>query len=123
MATTLIHSYDTLFDAESAQQQLLASGFSSDHIHLTVREDEAGPVQGNFIVGNGGGDPGARLDSPRGAGVDDKRDYEREFKESVQRSTYLLTVDADDDGEKERAAEILHRYGGADLHPGSAKSR
>jgi hypothetical protein len=116
MTTTLIHSYDTLFDAESAQQQLLASGFSSENIHLTVKEDEAGPVQGNFTVGNGTHDDSAELDPGEPPGVHNNEIYERDFKDVVQRGTYLLTVDADDDTQRQRAREILHRYGGVDLH-------
>jgi hypothetical protein len=116
MATTLIHSYDTLFDAESAQQQLLASGFSSENIHLTVKEDDAGPVQGNFTVGNATSDNSAELDPGEPSGVHNDEVYERDFKDAVQRGTYLLTVDADDDTERQRASEILQRYGGVDLH-------
>ena len=116
MATTLIHSYDTLFDAESAQQQLLASGFASENIHLTVKEDEAGPVQGNFTVGNGTSDYSAALDPGEPAGVNNDETYERDFKDPVQRGTYLLTVDTDDDAQHQRASEILQRYGGIDLH-------
>lgn len=116
MATTLIHSYDTLFDAESAQQQLLASGFASENIHLTVKEDEAGPVQGNFTVGNGTRDYSAALDPTEPSGVNNDETYERDYKDPVQRGTFLLTVDADDDTQRQRASEILHRYGGNDLH-------
>ena len=116
MATTLIHSYDTLFDAESAQQQLLAAGFASENIHLAVKEDEAGPVQGNFTVGNGTSDYSAKLDPTEPAGVNNDETYERDFRDAVQRGTYLLTVDADDDTARKRASEILQRYGGIDLH-------
>jgi hypothetical protein len=124
MATTLIHSYDTLFDAESAQQQLLASGFSSENIHLTVREDEAGPVQGNFTVGNGTSDYSARLDPTEPSGVNNDETYERDFKDTMQRGTFLLTVDADDEAQRRRASEILQRYGGLDMHvPPAGNSR
>jgi hypothetical protein len=116
MATTLIHSYDTLFDAESAQQQLLASGFTSENIHLTVKDDDGGPVEGNFTVGNGTSGFGARFDPTEPPGVDDDETYERDFKDPMQRGTFLLTVDADDDTARQRASEILHRYGGIDLH-------
>ena len=52
MSHTLIKVYDDFSAAQNAREQLLASGFSSSSVHLSSRDDEAGPVEGNFTVGN-----------------------------------------------------------------------
>lgn len=117
MPHTLIYSYDTLFDAESAQQQLMAAGIAADSIHLTVTQDEAGPMEGNFTVGNGRGEshdrPGVADNSP--SGVQNHEVYERDFQPAAQHGTILLTVDLDAEDEEPRVTEILERYGGNNL--------
>jgi hypothetical protein len=53
MANTIVRVYDSFFNAERVRNELLAAGFSSDDVRFDVKEDEAGPVDGNFIVGSG----------------------------------------------------------------------
>jgi len=121
MPNTLIHSYDTLFDAESAQQQLVAAGFPRDCIHLTVTQEEAGPVQGNFTVGDGGSFGTERADNVP-SGLNNSEIYARDYKEVANRGQFLVTVDAGDDDQERRASEILNRYGGIDVQEVSGRA-
>jgi len=60
----LLRSFGTLDEMMAARQALLAAGLPADRIETRVIQDEAGPVEGNFLVGNGrtthGGPPGCR---------------------------------------------------------------
>ncbi|HZF79538.1 MAG TPA: hypothetical protein VEZ89_07080, partial [Rubrivivax sp.] len=64
----LVRSYASLDDATHTRQALLNEGIDPDQVLLQVIQDEAGPVEGNFVVGNGrtahGGEPGAVLAGP-----------------------------------------------------------
>lgn len=104
MATTILRVYDNFSNAENARNALLSCGFSSSRVNLNVKEDEAGPVQGNFIVGNtpSFGDAG--------------RTYADDYAEVVQRGAYLLRVDADDDDQASLASRIMDRLGGIDIN-------
>lgn len=113
MANTLVRTYDSISDADNARKKLLASGFPSASVHLASKEDEAGPGESNFAVGN--------ADSGRGVvrglvelltGNDDDS-YRHNFSDAAQRGTCLLTVDANDDDQLARASDILDRPPGA----------
>ena len=111
MPNTLVRVYDTLASAEHARQQLLASGFPSDNVHLDSRLDEAGPVEGNGLLdakdmGNGPADgPITQV-----LGVEERTDAYNN-SEPVWRGTFLLTVDAEDEAQSARATEIMDRLG------------
>lgn len=100
MADELVRIYDRLADAEQARERLLASGFAPSNVHLSARDDEAGPVEGNFVAGNGRETRDRREDG-----------YHTNFARVVQRGTCMLTVDAEDEGRRQRATEILDRLG------------
>lgn len=110
MANTLVRTYDSISTANNVRKELLASGFPSSSVHLASKEDEAGPVEGNFAVGNADAGNGV----VRGlvellTGGDDG--YRHNFSDPVQRGTCLLTVDANDDEQLARASDILNRSG------------
>lgn len=115
MSHTLIKVYDDFSAAQSAREQLLASGFSSSSVHLSARDDEAGPVEGNFTVGNKDRDTkgaGGLFRSLLGGHDDPTASddvYTRKFENVVQRGMYMLTVDATDDNEAARASDIINR--------------
>lgn len=119
MSNTLIRIYDDLSVAQNAREQLLASGFPSSSVHLSSRDDEAGPVEGNFTVGNKDRDTSGATglfrsllgghDDPTGS--DDV--YTRKFANVVQRGMYMLTVDASNENEAARASDIMNQYGAA----------
>jgi hypothetical protein len=118
MATTLISVYDHLSAADQARDELLASGFAADCVHLVAQENEAGPVKGNFTVGDAGRD----RDKKRGlfgAGNNDEV-YARDYANPQYRAEIMLTVDAEDEQQSRMAADIMHRYGAVRVDRGAS---
>lgn len=119
MPTTVVRIYDKLSIAEQARDQLLSSGFSSDRIHLSSNQDEAGPMENNFILDekDTGGGPMHRF-----FGTEERADaYDN--ANPVWRSSYLLTVDTDDDEQLELASDIMERIGATDPDEKTAARR
>lgn len=126
MANTLVRVYDKFSDAESARNALLASGFAPDSVHLISQEDEAGPVEGNFILeykDTEKGDDRSVFDALFGR--DDPNEGQGRT-EVAWRGSYLLTVDADDGDQFTRAFDITKKFGAIDVgermskHPGAS---
>ncbi len=92
--------------AERARAELLAAGFARDSVELSPTGDEAGPTQGNFTVG----------DTPE---VKGGTDYVDTYLPDDDRSDSMciVRVDAADEGQAQRASEILERHGAADADP------
>jgi hypothetical protein len=123
MAITVIRIYDDFYAAEQARTELLQSGFVETCVHLTTREDEAGPACGNFVL------PGkARApDKEKGffgnlfSGVRIAHNSENSHARQNRSGqigpygVYLLTVDAGDEFQYDRAADIMNRYGAFDV--------
>lgn len=123
MPTTVVRIYDKLAVAEQARDQLLSSGFSSERIHLSSNLDEAGPVENNFILDEkdrGSGPPGGAMD--RLLGNEERTDAYGNAT-PVWRSSYLLTVDTDDDEQLELASDIMERIGAMDPDDHVARNR
>lgn len=124
MPNPLVRVYRNLAAAEQARTQLLASGFLADHVHLSARDDEAGPVEGNFIVGNGIGDErhrrgiGASLDSSSRFNNDI---YEQDYQSQASGGNYVLLVDAEAEPDRQRACDIMDRLGAVDIEQRSAR--
>jgi len=111
MSKPLVSVYDTLASAENARNALLASGFSSDCVHLSSNEDEAGPVEGNFALEYKDADNDndrSFLDS-----LLDRDDINEGLgrQEVTWRGNYLLTVDAADEEQFNRASAITGKFG------------
>jgi hypothetical protein len=98
MEKPLIYVFDDLTTADRVREELLSCGFDRSAVELTVREDEAGPVQGNFTVG----------DDPT---VKGGTDYEDTYANPTQRGTCLLTITPVDPTQTEYAIKLLARYG------------
>ena len=52
METALIYVFDDFDMAQKARAELIQYGFDKDAVELRISDDEAGPVQGNFTVGD-----------------------------------------------------------------------
>jgi hypothetical protein len=108
MPTTLISVYDRLPAADHARNELLASGFDIDCVHLSAQEDEAGAMKSNFTVGN----PDRPINQRERFGPDnDDQTYARSYAGPQRHAEILLTVDAKSDEQTRRAADILQRCG------------
>lgn len=121
MSNTLIRVYDHLANAERARNALVSSGFSSENVHLSAADDEAGPVQGNFVLEYKDADRASdksSLDS-----MLDRDDVNEGLgrQDVAWRGTFLLTVDVQDDEQLARAADITQQFGavGASRRPPS----
>jgi hypothetical protein len=103
---TLIYVFDEMATAQRVRDELLKCGFDPAGVRLSSCDDEAGPVQGNFTVG----------DSPAAVGG---TDYEETYAHPRQRGTCLLTIAPVDPTQAEYAIKLLARYGASD-DPGTA---
>lgn len=123
MPTTVVRIYDKLSIAEQARDQLLSSGFSSDRIHLSSNQDEAGPMENNFILDDKDTGHGPRSGPlHRFFGTEERTDAYGSAH-PVWHSSYLLTVDTDDDEQLELASDIMERIGATDSDESTARSR
>lgn len=107
MATRMIRIFDQYADAEAARDALLAAGYARDAVRVSVRDDEAGPVQGNFTVGN-------ITEAPGGTG-EANHTYARNDKNLAQRGLCMVVLDAVEGPEAGAAAALLDRFGGRDI--------
>jgi hypothetical protein len=111
----LVKVFDSFGAAERARNELLHSGFAEPDVYLRAPDDEAGPVEGNFVLDSSDtdevGKPGL-LD--RMLGREDKRKY-RITPEPVWRGAYMLSVEADSDDRLSMANDIMCRFGAVDI--------
>lgn len=107
MATKMIRIFDQYADAEAARDALLAAGYARDAVRVSVRDDEAGPVQGNFTVGNA-------TEAPGGMG-EGHHTYARNYENVAQRGLCMVEVEAVDGPQTAAASELMARYGGRDI--------
>lgn len=114
MANTLVSVYDRFDDAEKARNELLHCGFTPTCINLSSNQDEAGPVEGNFTVGDHLPHQGGIKGMFRGL-IGEDLSYENNYASVVQRGNYVLTVDIDDESQANQASDILQRCGARDI--------
>ncbi|QNB00379.1 hypothetical protein [Massilia sp. Se16.2.3] len=99
----IVRVFSTFEGADSARKELLAEGFDRAGIEIAVTSDEAGPGQGNFLVG----------DTPSVKGGTDYKDV---FAPHAHGTAHcVMTVGAADAAQSERAAVILARHGAHDI--------
>lgn len=96
MFMPMIRSFEVYEEADAARAEMLAAGLPADELNLRVIQDEAGPVEGNFLVGNGR----AADDDP----------YTTNFEKAVTRGTFLLEVHSRDAGLRDVATGIFQRH-------------
>jgi hypothetical protein len=92
----IIFSFDTLESASSAREALRRDGFAAHRLHLRTIEDEAGPVEGNFLIGD--------------------------VCATISRAAHLLEVQVADSEESALACECAQRHGGCDVHARNSRA-
>jgi hypothetical protein len=127
MAPGVLRSFESFEAAQAVRTALIDAGLSADAVRIDVREDEAGPVEGNFMSGNGRGPsvtgPGVVPD------VSPKVPYETNFAKVVTRGVYLLIVERIPPSCRAAVAGLLAESPGVDLNsivpppPSSPSSR
>ena len=98
MEHAVVRIFDVFEHAEEARAALLADGFDPAEISFSIANDEAGPVEGNFTVGN------LPVES-------DRHTYDRNYAKPNQTAQCLFTVAASDAVQAGRADAILARFG------------
>ena len=102
MTGCLLRMYDSLEHAEMARNALLSAGYSADQVQIEAMNSEAGPVAGNFAVGNSS-------DHSNHLGIGDSGDYADNFKGVRQGAIIKLTVAVDSDSSHAQANQVLDR--------------
>jgi hypothetical protein len=126
MSNPLLRAYDRFEDAEQARNEILANGIPPERVQLNALEDEAGPVEGNFVLdekdtGKGPTEPGGDASHDL-LGTEERTDAYNN-SEPVWRASHVLVVMTDDDRQRRQAAEIMDRYGGIDVEQRTAAAR
>jgi hypothetical protein len=111
MANTLVRVYDNLGAAQNARNALLLSGFPPSRIDLRSNVDEAGPVEGNFVLDYENTEKGPLSDYSDSL-FDSEVNAEGGMKPDVmERGNHVLTVDTSDEEELARASDITRKFG------------
>jgi hypothetical protein len=107
-APPLFRTFDRFEDAERARDALLAAGLPRSAVQLQVMQDEAGPVEGNFLTGNARTRDGDIR--PLGSSMAGELPYDENFRETVSRGVHLLVVAPADEAERRAAVAILDAF-------------
>lgn len=102
---TMLRTFEAYAHAQQAREALLGTGFSPEAVRLESIDDEAGPVEGNFVIGNG---RGVNDESPA------QPDYCSNFERTVERGVHLLVIAVQDDAQRRRVDELVSPLGGVD---------
>ncbi|MDB5966086.1 MAG: hypothetical protein JWQ72_2586 [Polaromonas sp.] len=106
MSGHVLRIFDRLEAAENARRALLGAGLPGRCMTLAARADEAGALEGNFLVGNP-----KRGDAANG-------NHEDNFCHVVQGGIYLLTLTSDDNATCSLAASVMDGHGGRRVDDG-----
>ena len=105
----LVRSFASLQEAEAAREALAAAGIARELMELTVLQDEAGPVEGNFVIGNGETTHGRAPDAVR---TGPEVPYDENFREPAYRGNFLLILGGLDAAQRASADAVLDRFKG-----------
>src|SRR3569623_188715 len=129
MANTIIGVYDEYSHAQSALDELLQNGFDRSDVRLspadqnpTAREAELRSNDLGNEEATGGWSIGNFFRSLFG-NDEHSHPHADVYKEAVRRGSYLLTVAADDEDERDRASDIMNRYHPVDIDTRSSHWR
>ena len=109
----LLRTYANFNSAQAAREALLAAGFARDAISFTAKDDEAGPVIGNFAIDREKDPDSDRRQPDFSAGYDPN---ETQSTAPVDwGASYMLMIDAGDASQLQLATDIAERFGGIDI--------
>jgi hypothetical protein len=98
MEKPLIYVFDDFATAERVREEMLSYGFDPAGVQLNAAEDEAGPVQGNFTVGD--------YTTVKGGA-----DYKDCYGKPTQRGCITMIIQPVDETQADYAVKLLARYG------------
>jgi len=98
MEKALIYVFDDFDTAQKARAELIQYGFGNDAVELRISDDEAGPVQGNFTVGDADhATPGTSYDST--------------YRDVAHRGNCMLMIAPGSPSHAQYAIALMARYG------------
>lgn len=126
MANTLVGVYDNYSEAQRAYNELLSSGFSNDEVQISS-QDNMGSVDAQSAAtptedSSFGGRIRHFFHNMFGSDEDSSQHVEL-YSEAVRRGHALVTVNADDDAQSQRANDILSRFNPVDIDERAAQWR
>jgi hypothetical protein len=83
-------------------------------VNLTSKVDEAGPVVGNFVLDYEDTRDGPRSEFNQSLFDSEPRVEGRTYTDVAERGNHVLTVEANDEEQLARAAEIARQFGAID---------
>ena len=111
-ARSVVGVYDEYADAQAAVQALAADGFPRSNILLSPESEAADTTATASGEKKDSGGIGGFFRSLFGS---DQSEHHETYAESVRRGSYVLTVEARDDDEADRASEIMNRFNPVDI--------
>ena len=117
MQHTLIAVFDNRNDAQSAMTELAGAGFSRDEIRLSDDDNGALESSGNVVKSGAEGEGiGAHITNFfKGIFGEDTPTVQQQYSTAIEHGHFVLTVTARSEGEVERAADIVERFGPVDI--------
>lgn len=109
-ARSVVGVYDEYSDAQAALQALVADGFQRTNIQLSNEDDTTASTTTTKSKGSGGISGFFR--SLFGS---EQNPYHDTYAESARRGSCVLTVQARDDDEADRASDIMNRFDPVDV--------
>ncbi|GAB3387820.1 YsnF/AvaK domain-containing protein [Massilia agri] len=118
MQHTLIAVFDNRADAQSAHDELLASGFSSGDVRLSGSSTASSTADSDTGIGSGIKNFFSDLFGT------DNSEHANRYEGAITRGQHVVTLSADSLPEVERAADIVERFGPIDIdeHSGGVGS-
>lgn len=114
-AHSVVGVYDNYADAEAAVQALAAGGFPRPNIQLSPQTDAGGTTTTSTAASDQKESAGGIGGFFRSLFGSDQNKHHDTYAESVRRGSYVLTVEARDDDEADRAADIMNRFNAVDV--------
>jgi uncharacterized protein (TIGR02271 family) len=118
MENTVVGVYDSYAQAQNVMNELLACGFSRDEVQLSPDADRTSGTQGTQATASGqqsGSGIGHFFRSLFGMEDEEDRQHHDIYAEAMRRGSCVVTVDADDEQERERAIEVMNRFDPVDI--------
>ena len=113
-AHSVVGVYDEYSDAQAAVQALVADGFQRSNIQLSNEDDAA--TTGSTTTASTQKDSGGGISGFfRSLFGSEQNPYHDTYAESARRGSYVLTVQARDDDEADRATDIMNRFDPVDV--------
>jgi uncharacterized protein (TIGR02271 family) len=110
MENTVVGVYDDKSQAQSAMNELLASGFSRNKIQMNTEHMPAAAGATDTGTGHGIGHFFRSL-----FGMDDADKNSDVYSEAVRRGSVVLVIAVDTDDERDRAMDVMNRYDPVDI--------